>query len=115
MINKDVQEVGCDNCDKKKVCHITEEKIPDGWILLDTKEMILGIKPKDTNSNGNFVSAHFPEEIHLCSLGCLTEYFSKTYENLRKQATNGSKPVATIIDRCVVDLGDSILSSYRVK
>lgn len=98
MINKDVQEVGCDNCEKKKVCHITEEKIPEGWILVDIKELSLGVKPKSGSVNDNCVSATIVDKIHLCSVSCFTEYFSKIYEKLREKSMNGHKPVATIVD-----------------
>lgn len=101
MINKDVQEVSCDKCDKKKVCHVTEEMVPEGWILVDIKGMHFGLKPKD--KNGNTISELFPDPIHLCSLGCFTEYFTKVYEKLREKSMNGHKSLATIVDPSVAE------------
>jgi len=106
MINRNVQEVCCNHCPAKKVVDIPENinirdaRIPEGWIMISDASMSIGTKDKLEN----LVSSVWSESLHFCSVSCMTNYFSRLFEETRAkcQISNGHL-VATVVDPSYYD------------
>jgi hypothetical protein len=106
MINTNVQEVCCDICTTKKVVEIPddinkERRVPEGWIIIGIDWFAIGSKEKGENLHIQILN----NPLHFCSVSCMTNYFSKLYEDVRVklQISNGHKPLAIIVDPSVVE------------
>lgn len=105
MINRNVQEICCNQCPAKKVVDIPDSvnrdlRIPEGWIMISEGCMSIGTREKLEN----LVTSDWSESLHFCSVSCMTNYFSKMYENVRAkcQISNGHS-VATVVDPSYYD------------